>query len=139
MLLLLPLIVVMYARVDKAYEDARFRRETARAASMPKTRFRSVRIAPEARRLPPNLHPAMKKVPGAVANGQLVTATLRDGRKIPYVFVIDKKEVLGVYGKSALDFRVEDIVGVEGADLDRLPVFREEEWLRLDGAGAEEA
>ncbi len=140
MLLLLPLIIVMYSKVDKAYEDARFRRETARAASsQPKTRFRSVRIDPGARLLPPGLHSAMKKVPGAIANGQLVTATLRDGRKIPYVFVAGKKEVLGVYGKTALDFRVGDIVGVESSDLDSLPVFREEEWLRLDGAGIEEA
>ncbi len=42
-------------------------------------------------------------------DGQVI---LRTGRRIPHVFVLGRREVLGVYGRPALDFRVADIVDV---------------------------
>ena len=62
-----------------------------------------------------------------------MTAVLRDGRKIENVFIRDKKDVLGVYGVDSLPFRIRDIVDLETAELDRLPNFKAENWLRLDG------
>ncbi len=67
-----------------------------------------------------------------------MTAVLRDGRKIENVFIRDKKDVLGIYGVDSLPFKISDIVDLETADEGRLPDFKAENWLRLDGAGETE-
>ena len=67
-----------------------------------------------------------------------MTAVLRDGRKIENVFIRDKKDVLGIYGVDSLPFKISDIVDLETADAGRLPDFKAENWLRLDGAGETE-
>ncbi|MBI3252127.1 MAG: hypothetical protein HYZ52_02250 [Candidatus Omnitrophica bacterium] len=134
MVLLVPLIVVMYHKVDKAYEDARIAREKAAVEKgKTETRVQSVLIDPVDRLLDKKLVDKLRCVPESIKKGHLVTATLRDGRKIDHVFVKDKKEVLGVYGMSRIDFKIGDIIDLEPADLDRLPAFKAEEWLRLDG------
>ena len=69
-------------------------------------------------------------------NGHLVTVTLKDGKKIENVFVMGKREVLGVYGADKMPFAVKDIENIEPADLDKLPAFEAEKWLRLDGINA---
>ena len=86
------------------------------------------------RRLPAGLSRKMKKFPDVIRRGQLVTAVLRDGRRIENVFIRDRQDVLGVYGVDRLPFEAGDVVDVEPADLSRLPVFEEARWLRLDGA-----
>ena len=77
----------------------------------------------------------LRIMPETIKQGHLVTATLRDGRKIENVFVRNKKDVLGIYGVDSLSFRICDIVDLEASDLDRLPRFKPENWLRLDGVG----
>lgn len=137
MVLLVPLIILMYNKVDKAYEDVRIARETAAFEKTKKElRVRSVRVDDDKRLLSKTLSEKLKAHPLAIKRGHLVTAVLKDGRRIDNVFVLDRKDVLGVYGLDALTFDIRDIVDVEPADLDRLPAFETEGWLRLDGVGS---
>ena len=139
MLLLVPLIIVMYSKVDKAYEDARIARETA-VFNEAKEAFhiKSIYIENSKRLLNKHLTKKLKKMPEAIKRGHLVTAMLRDGRKIENVFVLNKKDVLGVYGVEDLSFEIGDIVDLEAANLDQLPDFKSKNWLRLDGVGGAE-
>ena len=52
-----------------------------------------------------------------------------------YRELVDKQVVVGVYGHEKPPFQVKDIVDVLETDLDRLPPFEADGWLRLDGAG----
>ncbi len=141
MVLLVPLIVVMYNKVDRAYEDARLSRE-ARQMAQAKTELtdlgvRSIQINESERLLRPDLQEKLSKSPEAISRGHLVTLTLSNGKKIQNVFICDKKEVLGIYDAKHMDFKVEDIADLALTDLDRLPNFKPEKWLRLDGVGRE--
>ena len=134
MIALLPLIVVMYQKVDRAYEKARIRREeneTKKAG--PKT----VYLDPEKRRLEESLVRKLKQLPATLKRGRdsghLVTAVLRDGRKFQNVFIANRTEILGIYGYNDLPFEVREIVALEPVDLSQSPSFSEENWLRLDG------
>lgn len=136
MVLLVPLIVVMYSKVDKAYEDARISRE-ARDLEKARKEFgaRAVNIDPSERHLSDVLVSKIKKMPEALRKGHLVTVILDGGRRIENVFIFNKKEVLGVYDQTTMPFRISEIRDVEAADLDKLPDFEASRWLRLDGAG----
>ena len=137
MLLLVPLIIVMYAKVDKAYEDARIARASAEFKKTRETfKVRSQFIDPSERKLEKKLIDKLKAVPETIKRGHLVTAILNDGRRIQNVFILNKKEVLGVYGIETLNFDIRGIVDLEPSDLGSLPHFNAEEWLRLVGVGA---
>ncbi len=66
-------------------------------------------------------------------DGYVVSFLLKDGRKIPNVFVTKGNEILGVYDRVSVDFSAEDIQDVQVLDKEELPVYEEEKWLRLDG------
>jgi hypothetical protein len=140
MVLLVPLIIVMYSKVDKTYEDARLSRE---AAQLKKAReefpARSQCVDPKERKLSPELVKIVKKIPETIPQGHLVTAVLKDGRTIRNVFIAHKKEVLGVYDCERLDFNIQDIVSIQQGDQDPLPSFEIERWLRLDAAPEDRA
>ena len=125
MVFLVPLIIVMYNKVDKAYEDARIRRETVR--------FRSVLIEPSERRLKKELGAKLAQTPETIKRGHLVNVILNSGQKVPNVFILDKKEVLGVYGVKEMPFNTKDIAALEPVALGEIPDFKLEEWLRIDG------
>ena len=135
MVLLVPLIVVMYNKEAKAYEDARIRRETiafkkAQEGPLP---FKSVYVEESKRQLSESLTKKLKRFPMMIKQGHLVTAILRDGRRIENVFIVDRSEIVVVYGYDHPPFSGEEIVDLEPADLNCLPAFKEEHWLRLDG------
>ena len=134
MLFLVPLIIVMYNKVDKAYEDARITRETA-AFQKTKSEFkiRSILIEESKRLLKPALSQKLKQLPEIIKKGHLVTAILKDGRRIENVFVMAKREVLGLYDQESLSFEIGDIVDFEPAA--EIPDFKAGKWLRLDGVG----
>lgn len=142
MVFLLPLIIVMYNKVDKAYEDARIKRESMEskrkeAEDQSAAARARVQFVEESRRLlKEELRKKVKKFPEAIQGGNLVTAILRDGRRFDHVFIADQKEVLGIYGVDKLPFDIQEIVDFEPTDLDHLPVFTPEQWLRLDGERA---
>ncbi len=137
LVLLVPLIIVMYYKVDKAYEDTRLSKESSASLRAPKNDFGiKVLHLDQAKLLLKKEHSdKLKKYPPAVRRGHLVTATLKDGRRIENIFVLNRKDILGVYGLESLDFEAQDIADIEAADLDRLPDFKTEKWLRLE-AGA---
>ncbi|MBI2095421.1 MAG: hypothetical protein HYT89_04585 [Candidatus Omnitrophica bacterium] len=137
MIFLVPLIIAMYQKVDKAYEDARIAREKA-ASEKARAPYRSLAVAEAERQLVPALQAKLKRTPETLRNGHLVTAVLKGGRRVEHVFVLNKKDVLGVYGLETLDFKIGDIVDLEPVDLDRLPVFDSHRWIRFDGVSENE-
>ena len=134
MILLVPLIVVMYNKVDRAYEDARIRREkTSEAARRGASGVKFDSIPEPERLLSAGLVKKIKKMPWTVKRGNLVTVALKNGRRVENVFVLDRQDVVGVYGHDKAPFRVSDIVDViEPPDSD-LPKFETDRWLRFDG------
>jgi len=130
MIILVPLIIVMYQKVDKTYEDARLRRERAQ------NRFRSISIEKSKRLLSPELSKKLEGLEETLDGGHLVTASLKDGRKIDHVFIVNRREILGVYDASELTFEGKDIVTIEAASLNPAPRFLISNWLRLDGVPA---
>lgn len=137
MIALIPLMIVMYQKVDQAYENARLRREEREGKEENRQRPKAVYLDPTKRFLESSLIQKLKKMPPTLKrsghSGHLVTAILKDGRRFANVFVANQSEVLGIYGYNNLPFEGKDIVDVEPADLDQALFFSEENWLRLDG------
>ncbi len=131
MVILLPLMIVMYQKVDKAYEDARIRREKAAQ------RFRSIAVDRTRRLLPATLSAKLKNWPETIQGGHLVHVTLRDGRKFQNVFIQNREEILGIYDAADFPFEGKDVAELEAADQGKLPAFLMASWLRLDGIKAE--
>ncbi len=128
LIFLMPLMVIMYQKVDKTYEDARMRREKNAL------RFRSIFVEESRRRLPEKISSELKTWPPTIEGGHLAHAVLKDGRRIPNIFVRDAREILGVYDASELTFEAADIISVEPVDFSKNPAFFSNQWLRLDGA-----
>jgi len=136
MVLLVPLIVIMYQKVDRAYEDARIRRETmTEKRLLSQIKCRSANVEEEQRLLNEPLRAKLKTIPEIVKHGQLVRLALKDGRSIDNAFIIDKRELIGIYDLENCDFISDDIVDLAAMDLDKLPEYDQERWLRLDGVG----
>lgn len=134
MVLLVPLIVIMYNKVDKAYEDARMNRETTAFQKAKKAMgIRSLDIEPELRKLDKSIAAQLKGVPDTIPKGHLVHATLKDGRVIQNVFIYNKKEILGIYDANRMDFNANDVSRLYPIAAQALPNFETEKWLRLDG------
>ncbi len=142
MVFLLPLIIVMYNKVDKAYEDSRIKREAMELkrkeapGGAAGDRVRMQFVEESRRLLRDELRKKVKKFSETIKGGNLVTAVLRDGRRFENVFVAHQKEVLGIYGVGKLPFDIQEIADFEPADLDHLPMFSPGQWLRLDGGDA---
>jgi hypothetical protein len=134
MILLVPLIVLMYNKVDRVYEEARIHRETtALDARRAVSGVKFIAIPESERLLNDVLVKKIKKMPWTIKRGHLVTVTLKNSRHIDNVFVLDRQEVVGVYGYDNAPFRIEDIVDVIATGKDSLPNFETDKWLRFDG------
>ena len=145
---LTPLMILMYRKVDKAYEDARIRRELRAEKFSAEGRIRlqyggkdpvkieAVFIEESKRQLSKHLTEKLKNVPQTIKGGHLVTAVLKDGRKIENVFIARRKELLGIYDQQELTFEPDDIINFELTDLTHPPDFTQKTWLRLDGNSA---
>ena len=133
MVALVPLIVIMYQKVDRAYEKARLRREEAESSQQ--KRAKTLYLDPSQRTLRDPLVQKLRQIPPTLKRGRqaghLVTVVLKDGRKFENVFVVNQSEVLGIYGYDRLPFEVQEIADLQPAE--KFPVFSEENWLRLDG------
>jgi hypothetical protein len=73
----------------------------------------------------------LKGIKPTLPNGHVVTAILPDGRRVDNVFILNSREVVGVYDRETLDFSPSQIRSVEPIPLDRLPAYEESLWLRL--------
>ncbi len=135
---LIPLMIFMYYKVDKAYEDARINRElkAEKRKFQDPVKIKALYIEPNKRKLRLDVTEKLKKIPRTIKSGYLVTASLKDGRKVEHVFISDQKELLGVYDQQDLTFDAQDIVDLEATDLTHPPDFTQKIWLRLDGNSA---
>lgn len=136
MILLVPLIVVMYAKVDKAYEDARINRE---GSAYDKTRramgVRCLDIPQRDRRLSESHRRQLRRIPQTIRNGHLVSLVLQGGRTVRYAFILNGAELAGVYAESdprVLASQIEEILPVPAGEI---PDFEASGWVRLDGVG----
>ncbi len=133
---LIPLMIFMYYKVDKAYEDVRIKRELRSEKYKDPVKIKAVFIEPAQRKLSPEISEQLRKIPRTIKNGHLVTAILKDGRKMENVFISEQKELLGIYDQQNLTFQARDIVALEPTNLTHPPDFTQKVWLRLDGNSA---
>jgi len=135
---LVPLMIYMYQKVDMAYEKARqLRREKASLPQMDDSvKIRAILVEEEKRRVPKTLSDKLKKIPQTIQGGHLVTAILKNGKRVENVFIARRKEILGLYDAQELEFNPQDITDVELTNLDHPPDFTKKTWLRLDGNSA---
>ncbi|MBI1978294.1 MAG: hypothetical protein HYS55_06035 [Candidatus Omnitrophica bacterium] len=156
---LIPLMTLMYWKVDKAYEDARIRRELRaekffrlsqrtdpssggegrirlQSGGKDTVKIKAIYIAEEKRRIPKLISERLKKTPETVKGGHLGTAVLKDGRKVENVFISRRKEILGIYDQEELTFQANEIADFVPANLTQPPDFTQKTWLRLDGNSA---
>jgi len=126
-LALIPFLVVMYRKADTLFKEAH-QRQTSRGP-----KFKSTLIEKAARQLPSEIGDQISQFPEMLENGRIVTLKLKDGREIQDVFVINSREVIGLYARENMDFKTEDVVGVQAVDAQNLPAYDETRWLRLDG------
>ncbi len=135
---LTPLMIFMYQKVDQAYEKARIARETRgeKPSRTDSLKIKGVLIKPSERIVSKSLTQKLKSIPPTIHNGHLVTATLKDGRKVENVFIARRTELLGLYDQTELTFRASDIIEIEPTDLTHPPDFTKKTWLRLDGNAA---
>lgn len=128
MIFLVPLIIFMYQKVDKAYEDVRIRREQNA------NRFRSILVPEEKRLIPAVLSEKLATYPATVNGGHLVNITLQNGIVISNVFISECREVLGIYDAREMTFDGNEIKDLELVNMQSPPLFLTTSWLRLDGA-----
>ncbi len=122
---LLPFLVYLYRKADDIFKKA-----SARQMGMgPK--FKSIFVEKQKRFIPPAAAARLEKIPHALENGHVINLILKDGRKIPNVFVINSKEILGIYDRSELGFEMNEVADIE--PVEALPAYEEDKWLRLDG------
>ena len=126
--LLMPFLVFMYRRADVIFKAAVIR-QTQPVSPV----FKTALVEKSKRILPPNFSEKLRITPATIHNGHIVNVTLKDGRKVPNVFVFNKQEILGVYDRLALGFENTDIANIEPVAAEQLPAYEESKWLRLDG------
>lgn len=126
LVILLPCLILMYRKADTIFKDA-----VERQTYIPK--FKSICIEGSQRFLPLAIVSKIKAFPQTLPGAHVVTVLLKDGRRVPHVFVLSNREILGIYGQSELSFVASDVEGVEMIEKEALPAYEESEWLRLDG------
>jgi len=123
-----PFLVVMYRQADRI-----FTRAVARQTYVPG--YRTAAIPLERRLLPDPLAKKLGSYPPVLPNGHVVTALLRDGTRVPHVFILKGREILGVYDRPELGFDASDLADLEPQRPEDLPAYDESKWLRLDVVG----
>lgn len=126
LVLFLPFLVWMYRQADKIFKTA-VEHQTPREPLFKKHYIERAR-----RRIHASLSTRLKEIPQTLPGGHIVTAVLRDGRRITNVFILNHAEVLGVYDREVFDFTGADIVDLSVIRLEELPTYEEAKWLRLD-------
>ncbi len=122
---LIPFLIVMYRQADNIFK-------TAVERQIYNPRYKRVFIESSRRQLPENIVNRLKNIESTIPGGHLVEIRLRNGKKIPYVFIYNSREILGVYDREDLGFSIRDIDGFEVMDKKGLPAFIETKWLRID-------
>ncbi len=124
---LVPFLIGMYRQADKLFAAAH-----ARQTYTPG--YRTAEVEGAARTLPNALRARLKNFPETLPNGHVVTAVLKSGERVPHVFILKRREILGVYDRPSLGFHASDLADLEPILSENLPVYDEAKWLRLDGS-----
>lgn len=122
--ILIPFLILMYRQADSLFKSAETRQTY-------KPRHRTQMIDPADRQIPAGITAELKRLKPALPNGHVVNLLLADGRRVENVFILNSREVVGVYDREILDFLPAQILFVEPIPLDRLPAYKEILWLRL--------
>jgi len=125
LLVLIPLLVWMYRKADRIFENAH-----ARQTYEPG--FKIHWIEPEKRLLPEALAKQISKSKPTIPGGHLVNARLKNGQEIQHLFILNGKEVAGIYDPLILDFDVSRLAELSILENDNLPVFDESKWVRFN-------
>lgn len=126
LVILFPFLIFMYRKADSIFKTA-----VERQTYAPK--FKSVAVDRAKRLLPRPVSEKLKVAPPTLRQGHVVTALLKDGRRISDVFILNNEEILGVYDRAELGFEGSDISGIEVTSPEKLPSYDESLWLRVDG------
>ena len=127
LVLMLPFLILLYRQADRIFKTA-VERQTPKLPV-----FRSLLVEHSRRLLPEKISQKIRRAPAVLREGHIVNALLKDGRKIPHVFVMGGTEILGVYDRTELGFEADDIMDIEILAPGDLPVYEESKWLRIDG------
>ncbi len=125
LVVLIPFLVVLYQKADRIFKTA----ET-RQAYIP--RFQRAAVQETQRMLSPDWSRRLAELPQVLPGGQVVLVMLKDGRKVPHVFIYRHREIKGIYGVSTMDWSASDIVDIKAISKNSLPPYIEEKWLRVD-------
>ena len=137
MIFLVPLIIVMYNKVDRAYEDARNARER-QAKELLASRFpvKAIDVEEARLQLPKPLQKKLKRLPKTLKKGQLVSLEFKNGQRLENVFVYGGEEIVGIYGRKDFPFDAREAVKADLMDPSQVPPVDYDKWLRLQAAGA---
>jgi len=124
---LIPFLIIMYRKADTLFKEAH-QRQTHYGPQ-----FKSTLIEKSARQLPADIEKQISNFPEMLENGRIVTLRLKDGREVHNVFVINSREIIGLYDCPAMDFSAKDVVEARAVLDSQLPQYEETRWLRLDG------
>lgn len=136
MVFLVPLIIVMYNKVDRAYDESRAEREK-KTAEFLASRFavRCLNVETERLLLPKAIQKKLKRLPKTLKQGQLIRMALKDGGRVENVFVLEGEEIVGVYGRKDFPFDARQAVGFELLDPAQTQPVDYDQWLRLISTG----
>jgi ABC-type molybdate transport system permease subunit len=126
-LLLIPFLIVAYRKADVLFDHAAVRQ------AKKTTTFKRYFIPQVKRKLPPVLIEKLKSAPETLADGHVVSVTLKDGRTFEHVFIFKRREILGVYDVDQLDWDASLIQDISVVESETLPAYDESKWVRLDG------
>lgn len=126
LLSVLPILIFLYRKAGILMKAAEH------SVSAKSQQHQMIAVERSKRLLPESLKHKMKDWEPTLHSGHIVNLTLRDGRRIAYVFILNRSEVLGIYDKTDYDFEAKDITDVEPVAQDALPAYQESKWLRLD-------
>ncbi len=123
---LLPFLVLMYRNADKIFKQA-----VDTQTYIPN--FKSIQVDETKRLLPHAITSKIRTFPQALPGGHVVTAILKNGERVSDVFILNYREILGLYDHLELHFQASDIDDVQNVETRDLPAYEESRWLRLDG------
>lgn len=122
---LIPVSIFMYRRTDFIFLRADLRQNY-------KPGYQRATVPLEKRELSVEISRQLKKIPETLPHGHVVNVILKDGHKIPNVFIKYRREIAGVYDRPELGFETTDVASVEQMKAGEWSVAEESKWLRVD-------
>ncbi|MSR78148.1 MAG: hypothetical protein EXS63_08015 [Candidatus Omnitrophica bacterium] len=126
LVLALPLLVFLYKQADQIFKSAVIRQ--TREGPLFRTQF----VPREKRMLDAELGRKVKMMPETMERGHVAKIQLKDGRMIPHAFILDGRELLGLYDYETFNFSARDIEDVIPLSAEELIPYDPAKWLRLD-------